>query len=304
MNRTNKLLSALAVLIVVGLQNLSAKAAIIPTNLSGLAVWLDAGALGLSDGASVSDWQASGGTAYGAVQPTGTLQPTFHTSVINGLPVVRFDNPSNGNHSMRINDTASTHATYNSLGLTGGITYFAVAKPTTASENGILGSQVLVSDSDNFVPFAVATDGISAGRLAFGGTSKVSASIDDFVIVAATQTSIAGSASNTLNTYLTDALGNVSIGNTGNQTNHFADQGGLFLNLAADNTDNTNRFKFGGDLAELIIYDRVLTGQELLDVGEYLYDKYFPIPEPNSITLGGLGLLALARYVRRRVRTA
>ena len=40
-----------------------AHAGTLPTDISGLTMWLDAGSLSLADGASVSDWQSSGGTA-------------------------------------------------------------------------------------------------------------------------------------------------------------------------------------------------------------------------------------------------
>ena len=52
-----------------------------------------------------------------------------------------------------------------------------------------------------------------------------------------------------------------------------------------------------GDIAEVILYDRVLTTAERQGVEEYLYAKYF-IPEPTTLSLlalGGLGLLARRR---------
>src|SRR2546427_330283 len=61
-----------------------------PSQLSGLAIWQDAGALSLSDSAKVSSWPSSGGLARGASQPNVALQPTFHTEAINGRPVVQF----------------------------------------------------------------------------------------------------------------------------------------------------------------------------------------------------------------------
>ena len=55
-----------------------------------------------------------------------------------------------------------------------------------------------------------------------------------------------------------------------------------------------------GDIAELILYDRVLTAGELNTVGYYLEDKYgldtaYVVPEPATMALLGLGSLVMLR---------
>jgi hypothetical protein len=62
-----------------------------PNTISNLAVWLKADALGLSDGTAVSSWTDSSGNGNHAVQATGTRQPIYKTSIINGKATVRFD---------------------------------------------------------------------------------------------------------------------------------------------------------------------------------------------------------------------
>lgn len=57
-------------------------------NLEG---WYDAGTLGLSDGASVSSWTDLSGNARHLIQGTGSLQPLFKVSQLNGKPSIRFD---------------------------------------------------------------------------------------------------------------------------------------------------------------------------------------------------------------------
>lgn len=60
----------------------------------GMALWLKADSLSLSNGASIARWADSSGNGNDATQATTASQPTFITNVQNGLPVVRFDGSS------------------------------------------------------------------------------------------------------------------------------------------------------------------------------------------------------------------
>jgi hypothetical protein len=62
-----------------------------PTDSATPVVWVKADALALNDGDPVTSWTDSSGSGHHLVQATEALQPTFQTSEINGLPVVRFD---------------------------------------------------------------------------------------------------------------------------------------------------------------------------------------------------------------------
>lgn len=63
-------------------------------------------------------------------------------------------------------------------------------------------------------------------------------------------------------------------------------------------------YGINAEVAEWIIFDRVLTDQEANEVGNYLQERYdIPgnyIPEPSVALLLGLGGLALARFKRQR----
>jgi hypothetical protein len=61
------------------------------------------------------------------------------------------------------------------------------------------------------------------------------------------------------------------------------------------------------DLAEILIYDRLLTPQEIIDVNAYLIrpiseTSSVTIPEPSSVTLFVLGIATLMSVSKRRVR--
>ena len=53
-------------------------------------MWLDAGSLGLANGADVSAWADMSGNGLNATQATTTNMPIFATNIIGSLPVVRF----------------------------------------------------------------------------------------------------------------------------------------------------------------------------------------------------------------------
>lgn len=63
-----------------------------PTLIDGCKLWVAADEItGLADGAAVSQWADLSGLGNHATQATGTAQPSYQTSEINSLPVVRFD---------------------------------------------------------------------------------------------------------------------------------------------------------------------------------------------------------------------
>jgi len=62
-----------------------------PSSLSGLALWLKADALvGYSDGQAVANWADSSGNSRTFTQANAPQRPAFKPNIINGKPVVRF----------------------------------------------------------------------------------------------------------------------------------------------------------------------------------------------------------------------
>lgn len=58
--------------------------------VSGMAAWLKADALALSDGDPVSSWTDSSGNSNHLVEVNPSFNPTYKTGIVNSLPVVRY----------------------------------------------------------------------------------------------------------------------------------------------------------------------------------------------------------------------
>ena len=101
----------------------------VPTQLAGLALWLDAGQItGATDNTAVATWQDKSSNAFNVVQATGAKQPIYHSTgallTPSGKPVVQFDGVS-----------ASIENVTANVGTTD-FTVFMVAAKTVASNTG------------------------------------------------------------------------------------------------------------------------------------------------------------------------
>lgn len=74
-----------------GILNSGAVAVISPTDIAGLAFWLKADSLVLTNADPVTTWADSSGNARDAAQATVANKPLYITNVVGGKPVVRFD---------------------------------------------------------------------------------------------------------------------------------------------------------------------------------------------------------------------
>src|SRR5687768_11145672 len=64
----------------------------VPSDIAGLKLWLKADAItGLADGDPVTTWADSSGEGNDFTQGTAGNKPIYKTSILFGLPVVRFD---------------------------------------------------------------------------------------------------------------------------------------------------------------------------------------------------------------------
>lgn len=233
----------------------------VPTG--GLQLWLKADDItGVANGQPVGNWPAASGTSVNATS-TGTFRPTLVTNAVNSLPAVRF--AGNGGSSkdqplMVANITTGAN-----------VTAFAVIANTRQGAPPLPGNtvDVLMGTKNDFPATGF---GIS--------TYNSFASVDGRAIRAEGGQGNNGTATVTKN----------RSGNTGLEANEFAlmtfklagvsNSGGSGSPLSIGALRDSVR---GGsnDIAEIIIYDRILNSTETIQVENYLASKYgFNLPAP------------------------
>jgi len=273
--------------------------------------WLDADTLdaSLNNGDPVTLWADSTPSSTRVAEdydpPSGTdasQPPTFNAGVINGHDVVSFDGIDD---ELVPNATVGgTRLTWSTMGISSGMTVFAVVNPATrghasnfaafilGDHNGIIGVNAFDTGSAQTVGLyrhaadAEVTSGVPAGAF----------------IAAYSMTNAAPSAANTRSVSVDGgAAATDSTANTSQTINHL-------MTIGADEVNRAPSFdprysNFTGDLAELIIYNRVLSEAEHQEVGFYLEAKYgldtAYVPEPAGAAMLLL-MTGLVPLVRRR----
>ena len=250
------------VVVVLGiLTAVTAAGPIAPNGVPGLAVWLEADTLALANGASVNTWADSSGNANDAVASTAGsyVAPTYQSSIagLGGLPAVHFARTSSErlDASDVLGDTAVTAGTI--------ITVYRVDANTEAGRPVGLGSNT--------------GDGLMSNRhwnlapdpsLRFDGSNMPSSNYtlghptNRFVLRTSTKNG------QVFNEYFdgTPVLKNKTHGPTLNIVDELA-IGDLHGSAASPGVTNA-------DVAEVLLYDRVLSSAERRGVEQHLMRKY------------------------------
>lgn len=271
-----------------GLAN-HAEAALLPSHVSGLEMWLDAsdlygdGSANPADNSSVQTWYDKTGN-HDATAVSGTREPTYKSSVsmLSNKPALLFEDA----------DKLLTSAFSSGLVRT----VFTVAVPT-------------VSPQAHYASIIAQVDGVYDGTndaWLIGACPVGAGGSDNFRVSYYTGSAYQGSIENDnfsantpyILTYINDGTGTLYVDGIA------ADSTGTGYHQTLDKQlgiggpgDTGSGYIYRGYIAEAIIYDRELTPREHNWVGLYLEEKYglstAYVPEPSSLMLLAIGLLGL-----------
>ncbi len=259
----------------------------------GLQLWLDAtdSSTLTTVGSSVTEWRDKSGNGYIASAISDGKRPTYNATGFNGQPSIAFNRDQ-----LRVDGGLSTITAANP-----DRTVFLVFDRTSANNSSmeIFGTFThnMIDVGTSFYPQRVRVrDVVSNGTTggADGGGGFVSAP-GSLPLGPRILTVFAGSGGSTQ--VLVDGE---SILDTSDSYAHYPLNADLGIGGAL-----FNGREYIGLLSEVLVYDRVLSYEELQSVGVYLETKYaldtaFKTPEPATVTLTALIALALIPLYRRR----
>jgi hypothetical protein len=243
------------------------------TVTNGLVMHLNADTItGIADGAAIGIWADQSGLGNNALQATASYQPVYiaASSALNNKATIRFDG---SNDFLDLNENMVN---------VGSFTLFIVARFDAVQDGGnhyLCDGQNVSGDGRLRINWDQATNpdifNMRAGNSANLPSWAAKADTNGHVFALTSQVSgymdgvLLGSSTNTA-TVIPTAL---NLGSYGGAV-------------------TTPKDFFKGDMAEVIMYNRVLTASEITSVNAELAAKYI-VPEPTTMIFLGLGSVLL-----------
>lgn len=212
-----------------------------PKRIPGLVLWLDASKINnLADGDAVTTWSDLSGKGNDLTQATAAQKPVFKVAIRNGKPVVRFDG---------VDDRLSAAIT----AIAQPLTVFIVCTPgSSAAGRGIYGGQGNVNTG--------MTMAVTTGLISILSATTLEGDVDRSGAWAVFEAVYNTTGSLLIVNGNQDAAGNVGINGTGDNI-RVGSRGGEDLFLS-------------GDVAEFIVYDRLVSIAQRRQLRLYLAKKY------------------------------
>ena len=233
----------------------------VPTDISGLMLWLKAdGTLwqdsarttpATSDGDPVGAWDDASGNGDHYTQTNNDKRPALRTSVLNSLPVVRFDGTDD-----------QLHGPDHLSGLTAGTIFCVVKIDNDPPAQDMFSGLWRFSSAADSVHYPY-TDGNwyeSFGSTVRKSTGNPTLALTDWRVIGVTSASGAWEAFIDGSSHYSTASNSVGFDST--------PKFGVSGNEA---------YFLDGDIAELIIYDTSLSSGDRISIQNYLNAKYFGI---------------------------
>lgn len=243
-----------------------------PSEVTSLGLWFKADSLSLTDGTQIASWPDSSPNGFDAANATAAEQPLYRTNALNSMPVIEFD----GTDDFLVSSDVDFS----------GITYLAVAKLTknwnpswgTFGHRMNIISQFADFPNDSTQLFFNWAEISGSGALSLTHRARV-----DGVGLYTASTGPSGVSQNQW--YLVAArydgdqvqlyLNGTLVSDQGPYTGLITNSPFAFnIGRHENTTGNTHLHRFGGQIAEVMMYTRALTSDELEGITCHLSIKY------------------------------
>lgn len=221
-------------------------AAFSPADIAGLQLWLDAQTLAGADASAVATWADQSGNSRDATQATGASRPLLKTGILNGKQVVRFDGTD---------DYLATASFARPVDFT----LFCVYRFASATNQGF--GSVIAQNGDGEYQFRRAFTVDSFEFDGFPGSIQPTNDQDVWRVMSGT---------------LDGADGELFLSGVSQGTATSAGAltpSDLAVIIGARGDLNAATF-LGGDIAEIVLYNAVLSAGDRQAVEDYLMEKY------------------------------
>lgn len=214
----------------------------IPTNYANCELWLAADKITANDGDALATWADQSGNSRDFTQGTAARKPAYKTNIINGKPVVRFVDDWMQNTGMVIGSST---------------TFIIVIKPTTTTPQGMF--DTAPNAGGTFRNYSAGNiewhNGAPSFALSLANTNAV-------LLVFATELV-------PTRKVLYYKNGTLISTNTSVDKTYM-----VWTNPGIGCINITDSLPYVGDMAEFIVYSRILTSTELKNASDYLIAKY------------------------------
>lgn len=221
-----------------------------PSTVSGLVAWWKADSLALNDGDAVATWLDSSINGRDATQATSGQRPVYKASIINGKPVVRFDR------------SLSQKLAFTPVSLSSGVTVFIVAAVTSVTQWG----GPLTWQAASQIGFLMPSD------LASSWQPHMTERLADGTEGLHSKTALTYDASPRVYGWRSDY--------TAGGTTPYIDAGAVTRQTGTSGWGSVEAFigkgfdHFTGDIAEILVYNGVLSDTDVASIQDYLGGKY------------------------------
>ncbi len=232
-----------------------------PDDIPGLVMWFNADEESYSHDTAVATFNDQSGTGNNGTQSEISRRPTYVTNAVNGYAAFRFN-------SAQAQSIVLDAANFNSMGTLRDVSLFYLCKWGGKVTSGLFGGWAALPNSSRHCHFEISsntgTTRLRMGNLDSGYQITGMFSLNQWGQVAAVMRSAGDTP--TVSAYSNNELKWNRQGDPGNLT--ISDYGKMEIGRS----DEARHF--GGEMAEVLMFNRALTAVEIEQVARYLAERY------------------------------